>query len=105
MKFFQVLTTNVFTDTINRQYTTVNNFASLAEAMRIFSIYEDKDVQDGVGYIQKFSGRKTVQFHLQYEENGGAVLELRHEYFGIPEGCTIEQVVSMDAVYLKEIDL
>ena len=105
MKFFQVLTTNVFTDTINRQYTTVNNFASLAEAMRIFSIYEDKDVQDGVEYIQKFSGRKTVQFHLHYEENGGAVLELRHEFFGIPEGCTIEQVVSMDAVYLKEIDL
>lgn len=105
MKFFQVLTTNVFTDTFNRQYTTVNNFASLAEAMRIFSIYEDKDVQDGVEYIQKFSGRKTVQFHLHYEENGGAVLELRHEYFGIPEGCTTEQVVSMDAVYLKEIDL
>lgn len=105
MKFFQVLTTNVFTDTINRQYTTVNNFASLAEAMRIFSIYEDKDVQDGVEYIQKFSGRKTVQFHLHYEENGGAVLELRHEYFGIPEGCTTEQVVNMDAVYLKEIDL
>ena len=105
MKFFQVLTTNVFTDTINRQYTTVNNFASLAEAMRIFSIYEDKDVQDGVEYIQKFSGRKTVQFHLHYEENGGAVLEMRHEYFGIPEGCTTEQVVNMDAVYLKEIDL
>lgn len=105
MKFFQVLTTNVFTDTINRQYTTVNNFASLAEAMRVFSIYEDKDVQDGVEYIQKFSGRKTVQFHLHYEENGGAVLELRHEYFGIPEGCTTEQVVNMDAVYLKEIDL
>lgn len=105
MKFFQVLTTNVFTDTFNRQYTTVNNFASLAEAMRIFSIYEDKDVQDGVEYIQKFSGRKTVQFHLHYEENGGAVLELRHEYFGIPEGCTTEQVVNMDAVYLKEIDL
>ena len=105
MKFFQVLTTNVFTDTINRQYTTVNNFASLAEAMRIFSIYEDKDVQDGVEYIQKFSGRKTVQFHLHYEENGGAVVELRHEYFGIPEGCTTEQVVNMDAVYLKEIDL
>ena len=105
MKFFQVLTTNVFTDTFNRQYTTINNFASLAEAMRIFSIYEDKDVQEGVEYIQKFSGRKTVQFHLHYEENGGAVLELRHEYFGIPEGCTTEQVVSMDAVYLKEIDL
>lgn len=105
MKFFQVLTTNVFTDTINRQYTTVNNFASLAEAMRIFSRYEDKDVQDGVEYIQKFSGRKTVQFHLHYEENGGAVLEIRHEYFGIPEGCTTEQVVNMDAVYLKEIDL
>ena len=105
MKFFQVLTTNVFTSTIDRQYTTVNNFASLAEAMRIFSIYEDKDVQDGVEYIGKFSGRKTVQFHLHYEENGGAVLELRHEFFGIPEGCTTEQVVSMEAVYLKEIDL
>ena len=105
MKLFQVLTTNVFTDTINRQYTTVNNFASLAEAMRVFSIYEDKDVQDGVEYIGKFSGRKTVQFHLYYEENGGAVFELRHEYFGIPEGCTTEQVVNMDAVYLKEIDL
>lgn len=105
MKFFQVLTTNVFTSTVNRQYTTVNNFASLAEAMRIFSRYEDKDVQDGVEYIEKHSGRKTVQFHINYEENGGAVLEIRHEYFGIPEGCTTEQVVGMEAVYIKEIDL
>ena len=105
MKFFQVLTTNKFTSTLDRQYIIVNNVTSLAKAMRIFSSYEDKDAQDGVEYTEKHTGRKTVQFHLHYEENGGAVLELRHEYFGIPEGCTTEQVVSIEAVYVKEINL
>ena len=105
MKFFQVLTTNKFNNEFNRQYTNVYNYASLAEAMKTMRLYEDRDAVDGIDYTDKISGKKVVQFHLSYEENGAAVIELRHEYFGIPEGCSVEQVVCTEAVYVKEINL
>ena len=104
MKFFQVMTTNKFQSTLDRQYVNVYNFASLAEALKTLRLYEDKDAVDGYTYTDSF-GRKVVQHHLNYEENGGAVIELRHEYFGFPEGCSVEQVVNQEAVYVKEINL
>lgn len=105
MKFFQVLTTNKFENTLNRQYTNVYNYASLAEAMKTLRLYEDKDAVDGMTYTDKITGKEVVQHHLSYEENGGAVLELRHEYFGYSEGCSVYQVVCQEAVYVKEINL
>lgn len=105
MKFFQVLITNNFKSTLDRQYTAVYNYASLAEALRNIHMWEDKDAVDGMSYTDKLSGQTVVQFHLTYEEEGAAVIELRHEYFGIPEGCTTEQVVSTHAIYVKEINL
>ena len=105
MKFFQVLISNKFDNVLNRQYTQVYNYASLAEALKTMRLYEDKDAVDGIDYTDKISGKKVVQFHLNYEENGAAVIELRHEYYGIPEGCSVEQTVCTEAVYVKEINL
>lgn len=105
MKFFQVLISNRFDNSLNRQYTQVYNYASLAEALQVLRRYDDKDAVDGIDYTDKISGEKVVQFHLTYEENGGAVIELRHEYYGFPEGCSVEQIVYTEAVYVKEINL
>ena len=105
MKFFQVLITNKFKSTFDRQYTSVYNYASLAEALRNIHIWEDKDAVDGFVYIKKGTGMRKTQYHLTYEEDGAAVIELRHEYFGIPEGCSSEQVVCQKSVYVKEINL
>lgn len=105
MKFFQVLITNKFKNTFDRQYTYVYNYASLAEAMKTLRRYEDKDAVDGFTYKDKLTGEETVQHHLSYEENGGAVLELRHEYFGYPKDCSVYQAICQEAVYVKEINL
>lgn len=105
MKFFQVLISNKFDNVFNRQYTQVYNYASLAEALQVLRRYDDTDAVDGIDYTDKISGKKVVQFHLTYEENGAAVIELRHEYYGCPEGCSVEQVVCTEAVYVKEINL
>ena len=69
MKFFQVLTTNKFQSSLDRQYVNVYNYASLAEALKTLRLYEDKDAVDGYTYTDNL-GRKVVQHHLNYEENG-----------------------------------
>lgn len=104
MRFFQVTVTNRFKNFMDRMYTSVYNYASLAEAMRDIRLFENKNAEDGVSYTDDH-GREVVQFHLVYEENGCAVIELRHEYFGIPEDSTVEQVIYQESVYVKEIVL
>lgn len=104
MRFFQVTVTNRFKTELDRMYTSVFNYASLAEAMRDIRLFENKNAVDGVSYTDGLD-RKVVQFHIVYEENGAAVIELRHEYFGIPEDCSVEQVVYTESVYIKEIVL
>lgn len=105
IKFFQVLTTNRFKSSLDRQYTSVFNYASLAAALRNMRMVENKNVADGITYIDNITGEKVCQHHLTYEEDGAAVIELRHEFFGIPEGCTVEQVVNQQSMYIKEINL
>ena len=105
MKFFQVLITNEFKSTLDRQYTNVYNYASLAEAMQVFRLYEVKDVADGITFTDNLTGRQLVQQHLYYEEDGGAVIELRKEYLDYPEGCTTLQFITMKSLYVKEINL
>jgi len=105
MRFFQVKVTDKYKSDLERKYTCVYNYASLAEAMKAIRLYEDPSAApDGYTYIDNLN-RKVVQYHLYYEENGGAVIELRHEYFGIPEDCSVEQVIYTESVYLHEIVL
>ena len=106
MKFFQVLITNEFKHTgEDKVYKHVYNYATLAEALRTMRMYEDKDQADGYTYTEGLTGRDVLQYHLNFEEKGGAVLELRHEYFGTPEGSDIVQIMTLQAVYVKEIIL
>lgn len=105
MRFFQVKVTNEYKTTLDRMYIYVYNYASLAEAMKTLRAAENKDAVDGYTFTDNLTKRKVVQYHLSYEENGGAVIELRQEFFGIPEDCSVEQVVSIQSVYLHEIVL
>ena len=84
MKFFQVLTTNKFQSSLDRQYVNVYNYASLAEALKTLRLYEDKDAVDGYTYTDNL-GRKVVQYHLNYEENGGAVISFVNTTFPCEE--------------------
>ena len=105
MRFFQVKVTNEYKTILDRMYISVYNYASLAEAMKTIRLCENKDAVDGYTFTDNLTKRKVVQYHLSYEENGGAVIELRQEFFGIPEDCSVEQVVSTQSVYLHEIVL
>ena len=105
MRFFQVKVTNEYKNFLDRMYIGVYNYASLAEAIKTYRAYENKDAADGYSFTDNLTDRKVVQYHLTYEENGGAVMELRQEFFGIPEDCSAEQVVSTKSVYLHEIVL
>lgn len=104
MKFFQVLVTDKFKSS-EPKYKHVYNYSSLSEALKTLKLYEYIDVVDGVTFTDPLTGQKLCQFHLVYEKNGAAVIELRHEFFGILEGCTTEQVIYTNAVYIKEINL
>lgn len=104
MRFFQVLTTNRFKSTLDRQYVYIQNYASLAKALEALRVHEYKQ-PDGTTFNEPITGEELVQYHLMYEEGGCAVIELRHEYFGYPKDCTTYQVVEQEAVYVKEINL
>ena len=105
MKFFQVLVTDRYKTSINKKYTHVFNYSSLTEALKTLKLYEYINAADGVTLTDPLSGEELCQFRLAYEEKGAAVIELRHEFFGIPEGCTTKQVTHMKSVYIKEINL
>ena len=79
MKFYQVLTTNEHTSSLDIQYTSVFNYATLAEAMRDYHLHKVSE-GDGVTYTEAITGRTACQHQLVYEEKGGAVIELRTEY-------------------------
>lgn len=105
MKFFQVLVTDKYETSINKRYTQVYNYSSLAEAFRTIKMYEYQGVTDGETFTDECTNEELCQFHMTYEENGAAVIELRHEYFGVPKGCTTKQVTYIRAIYIKEITL
>ena len=105
MKFFQVLVTDKYENSINKRYTQVYNYSSLAEALKTLKLYEYINVEDGVTTTDPLSGEELCQYRWAYEEKGAAVIELRHEFFGVPEGCTTKQVTHRKSVYIKEIIL
>lgn len=98
MTFFQVLITNEHSSSIDCQYKHVYNYATLAEAMKVYNMYDYKK-QDGITFKEPTSGRELVQQKLNYTENGGAVLELRYEYLNE------EQFRTQESIIVKEIIL
>lgn len=106
MRFYQLLVSDWFDSSLDLRYVFVENFATLAEALICswWQFEDKKGVSDGVTYEER--GTEYCQFHLQYvDDQGRATLELRHEKFGYPEGCSVYQVVSQRKIWIKEITL